>query len=296
MVAKRRDGEVGDLQAGVVPAAGESQAALWNGVAGQAWVDAQAWLDAMFEPFAQVLADAVVADGATHVLDVGCGTGATTLAIAQRLGARGRCVGIDLSAPMSQCARARAARAGIAAAFVCADAQAHAFAPASFDAIVSRFGIMFFDDPLRAFTNLRRAARPAARLHGVVWRSAAENAFMTTAERALAARLPQLPARRSGAPGPFALADRATVIDCLARSGWTAIEVTSLERVCTLPVAGLSPCMTRLGPLGRVWPMLDTVAQEEAAAALQAAFAPYRQGSVLRFTAACWQVRARAPG
>ena len=158
-------------------------------------------------------------DPGSRVLDVGCGTGSTTLAVARRLGAKGRCIGIDISEPMIAAARARAEREGTPASFIRADAQTHAFEPASFDMIISRFGVMFFDDSVRAFANLRRAARDDAELRFIAWRSAAENPFMTTAERAAAPLLPNLPARRPDAPGQFAFADRRRVYSILEESG-----------------------------------------------------------------------------
>src|SRR5438270_1708240 len=166
--------------------ANDEQTKLWNGLAGRAWVETQEALDRMFEPFERLLVEAAAAKAARGVLDVGCGTGSTTLAIARRLGASARCVGLDISAPMIAVAQGRAEREGSPARFITADAQRHAFEPASFDMIVSRFGVMFFDDPVGAFANLRRAARDGAELRCIAWRSAAENPFMTTAERAAA--------------------------------------------------------------------------------------------------------------
>ncbi|MBW8720333.1 MAG: class I SAM-dependent methyltransferase, partial [Variovorax paradoxus] len=171
------------------------QAALWNGRGGRAWVDAQESLDQLFAPFENLLVDEARAASAQRVLDVGCGTGATTLAIAGVLGAAGHCVGADISEPMIAAARVRAERAGIPASFICGDVQRHAFEPASFDLVVSRFGVMFFDSPVQAFANLRHAAKDGAMLRAIAWRSAAENPFMTTAERAAAPLLPNLPAR-----------------------------------------------------------------------------------------------------
>ena len=104
-------------------------------------------------------------------------------------------------------ARARAAEEGSAATFISADAETHRFEPPTFDTIVSRFGVMFFGDPVRAFTNLRLAASKDAALTCIVWRSAAENPFMTTAERAAAPLLPDIPPRRTDGPGQFAWAD-----------------------------------------------------------------------------------------
>src|SRR5262245_28169262 len=104
----------------------DDQAKRWNGPAGQAWVDAQESVDRMFKPLEDLLA-AAVHESTRQVLDIGCGTGATTLAIARRLGANGRCAGIDISEPMIGAARARAEREHVAAEFICADAKGHAF-------------------------------------------------------------------------------------------------------------------------------------------------------------------------
>src|SRR5579872_4643836 len=164
--------------------ANTEQATLWNGVAGLAWVELQALLEHVLKPFETRLLEVVGANEPGHLLDVGCGTGGTTLAAARALGARGHCTGVDISDPMIAAARVRAESAGIAADFICADAQTHRFEASSFDMIISRFGVMFFDDPVRAFANFRRAARDDAELCVIVWRTAAENPFMMTAERA----------------------------------------------------------------------------------------------------------------
>jgi SAM-dependent methyltransferase len=135
--------------------ANAQQIAQWNGCAGRGWVEAQESLDRMFEPFEDLLVEAVEARGAQRVLDIGCGTGSTTLAVARRLAGRGEAVGIDISEPMMALVRARAERASNPPRFIC---QTHALESVSFDMIVSRFGTMFFDDPVRAFENLRRGA------------------------------------------------------------------------------------------------------------------------------------------
>src|SRR5262245_44619261 len=126
-------------------------AARWNGPSGQGWVQTQSLMDGMYQPIEDLLVEAVAARPRAAVLDVGCGTGATTVAVAERLG--GRCVGADISEPMLTAARARAEQRGVAADFVQADVQQHEWPPGEFDAIMSRFGVMFFDDPVQAFTN-----------------------------------------------------------------------------------------------------------------------------------------------
>lgn len=273
----------------------EDQNALWNGAAGRAWVEAQTLLDRMFAPFEPMLVETCVAAGGGRVLDVGCGTGATTLAMARRLGVAGRCVGVDVSAPMISLARRRAVEAGLAVDFVEADAQRHPFPPAGFDAIVSRFGVMFFDDPVAAFARLREAARPEAALRVVVWRDAGENPFMTVAERAAAPLLPGSSAQRSGGPGQFAFADPERVRDVLRGGGWRDIALTPIDVACTLPVADLPGYLARMGPVGRRLERVDEALRAEVLAAVDAACAPYVHGDEMRFTAACWRVDARAP-
>ena len=271
----------------------DEQAALWNGVAGTAWVDMQRLLDGIFAPLEIALLDALPTH-ARSVLDVGCGTGATTLAIAGRLGEGGSCTGIDVSEPMLALARARAERAGVRAEFTRADAQRHAFSPGIFDAIASRLGVMFFDDPVAAFGNLRRAARTGGTLHCIAWRGAAENPFMTAAERGAASLLPHLAPREANGPGQFAFADPGYVRGLLVEAGWHDAVVRPLDRTCAFATAELVPYLTRLGPLGRVLPTIDGAMRARVVDAALDAFAPHVHGEEVSFNAACWIIEARA--
>lgn len=275
---------------------GGEQSALWNGPAGESWVALQPVLDRMLAPFAALLVETAGQVSATRVLDVGCGAGSTTLAVARQLGASARCEGIDVSAPLIAAAEAQAAGQGLPVRFVCDDAQAHAFEPASFDLILSRFGVMFFDDPVRAFANLRRAARTGASLHFVAWRSPVDNPFMTTAERAAATLLPALPASDPNAPGQFAFADRTRVQRILEDSGWSQVDIRPIDLPCRFAERDLKPYLTRLGPLGRQLTGLDAATRERVVGQVRAAFDPFVDGAEVCFTAACWDVRARAPG
>ncbi|CAL9366010.1 class I SAM-dependent methyltransferase [Streptomyces sp. XY006] len=269
----------------------DDQSARWNGPAGHAWVDLHEVLDGMFRPFEELLVEAVATQHAGSVLDVGCGTGAVTRAVARRAG---HCVGIDLSEPMIGAARAYAEREGVPASFVRGDAQEYAFEPAGFDAVVSRFGVMFFADPVRAFTNLRGAVKDGGALRLVVWRGPEENPFMTTAERAAAPFVPDLPPRRPDQPGQFSFADPERVHRILAESGWAGIDLRPVDAVCTLPEKELVRYFTRLGPLGLVLPGADEATRARIVDAVRPAFEPFVQGPDVRFTAACWAVSAQA--
>lgn len=279
---------------GVARGSDDDQAARWKGPGGNAWVELQTVLDGMFKPFEELLVGAVTATDAGRVLDVGCGTGGVTLAVARRLGPAGRCVGVDISDPVIAAARARAERDGTPASFVLGDAQDHGFEPATFDAVVSRFGVMFFSDSVRAFANLRRAARDAALLRFVAWRGPAENPFMTTAERAAAPLLPGLPVRHPDEPGQFAFADPDRIHRILAESGWAGTDVQPLDVACALPESELVHYLTRLGPVGLALDGVDEQTRARVVDTVRAAFDPFVQGTEVRFTAACWLVDAHA--
>ena len=269
-------------------------AALWGGTGASGWIASQDVIDRMFQPIEDLLVDAIAAEPTSAVLDVGCGTGSTTVAVARRLGASGRCTGVDISEPMIAAARERAERARASATFVVADAQTYPLEEAGFDAIMSRFGVMFFNDMIAAFRNLRRAARAGARLRCVAWRSPADNPFMTTAERAAAPLLPDLPVRRPDEPGQFAFADRDRVRRILDDSGWTAIDLQPIDVPCAIPERDLVRYLTQLGPVGRMLQQADDSLRARVLAVVRPAFDPYVHGAEVRFSAACWMVAARA--
>lgn len=263
----------------------------WNGAAGQSWVAAQDALDEMFKPFEDLLVEMAASTPRAAVLDIGCGTGSTTIAIQRRLGPGTPCVGVDISAPMLEHARSRSG-SGEAPRFVCADAETHAFEHDHFDLLVSRFGVMFFNDPVRALTNLRATARQQADLCFIVWRSPAENPFMTTAERAAASILPNIPPRIPDAPGQFGFADSTRVRRLLTESGWNRIAIEPLDVACSFPESALARYATRLGPLASVLREADEATQAGVLEKVLPAFAPYVHGGRVTFTAACWTISA----
>ena len=276
------------------PQAHVTQAELWNARAGLIWVEQQQLLDRLLAPFEQQLTGIVTGSEAREVLDIGCGAGATTLAVARWLAGKGRCTGLDISAPLVEAARRRAAAEGVAnAGFILGDAQRHPFVPDSFDAVISRFGVMFFEDPEAAFANLRRAMRTGGELAFVAWRSREENPFMTTAERAAAPFLPEMPAPDPDGPGQFAFADPDRMRRILA-SGWREVDIQPLDVPCALPEPDLTTYVTRMGRVGVLLPELDPVARDRAATAIRRAFDGFTTSGVAQFNAACWLVRARA--
>lgn len=271
-----------------------SERERWNGPAGKAWVDARPMMDAMLRPLQDLLAAAPARYGARHVLDVGCGTGSTTMAIADALPAGGTVVGADISATMLEEATSRATAAGSPARFVVDDVQTHPFPAGAFDLVVSRFGVMFFEDPVAAFSNLRRATRPGGHALLIAWRTAADNPFMTTAERAVAPLLPDLPPRKTSGPGQFSFGDAAMVREVLTNAGWHDVAIAPLDVPCAFPAAAIDRYITGVGPVGLALREADDVTRERVLAVAREALAPFVHGDDVRYTAACWAITARA--
>lgn len=203
----------------------------WNEAAGPVWVEHQERLDAQLAPLgARARERAAIAAG-ERVLDVGCGCGGTTLEIAAHVGASGRVVAVDLSQPMLELARERAQRAGVGERieFRRDDAQTAALEPGGYDVVYSRFGVMFFDDPVAAFANLRRALRPEGRLAFVCWQRREKNPWMMAPAMAAAQHVAFPAPPPPDAPGPFAFGDPDRVRGILADAGFAAPEVDALE-------------------------------------------------------------------
>lgn len=267
-------------------------AAYWDR-AGQVWVEHQALLDRLMAPIAEAVVEAAGLVNGESVLDVGCGGGATTFAAAWRVGPTGRAVGVDISGALVELARRRAGEDGIEGVeFLLADAQAHVFDPA-FDAVVSRFGVMFFPDPVAAFANLRRALRPGGRLAFAAWRAPEENPLSLIPLRAAAPLLPEPPRFEKDAPGRFALADPARIQAILSSSGWRDVTVTPLDVVSPLSFDELMTMSLRVGPLNPILKTADEALRRKVEAAVAAALAPWAPNGAGVMGSACWLVTAK---
>ena len=196
------------------------QVAYWNGPAGQRWADRQAAQDVLLKPVADLVIDRAKLKPGERVIDVGCGSGATTIAFAREVAPSGHVLGVDISGPMLERARQSAPK-DLPIDFVLADATVYPFEPASFDVLASRFGVMFFADPALSFANMRKALRPSGRLAFACWREPRENPFFMAPLQAAYKHVPKLPQQGPEDPGPFAFASEARVRRILDAAGFT---------------------------------------------------------------------------
>jgi SAM-dependent methyltransferase len=201
----------------------------WNESGGAVWVALQSLLDKQLAPLGEEVMRSLDLKAGEHVLDVGCGCGDTSLRLAERVGPGGAVLGVDVSAPMLAVARRAAEASGSGAAFRVADAGSDDLGEHVFDAVFSRFGVMFFADPAAAFSNIRASIKPGGRLGFVCWRQLDDNAWMNAPLRAAAAHLPAPPESDPLAPGPFAFADGDRVRRILADAGFSAIKVRRFD-------------------------------------------------------------------
>jgi SAM-dependent methyltransferase len=275
------------------PAPNARQATYWNEQAGPTWAELQAPLDRQLAPLGARAIAALAPKPGERILDVGCGAGAASLELARAVGPGGGVTGVDISRPLLEVARGRAA--GLAGVnFLEADAQTHPFEPASFDAVFSRFGVMFFADPPAAFANIRRALKPGGRLAFVCWREPALNPVMTLAMSAALAHVEPPPPPEPGAPGPFAFADPEHVRRVLSAGGFTDIALTPFEaKIGSGDLETTVALSLRVGPLGgllRENPDKRDVVIE----AVREAYRPHQGPDGVKLDSATWIVTARA--
>jgi ubiquinone/menaquinone biosynthesis C-methylase UbiE len=279
--------------------ANTAQIDYWNDLAGNNWTDMQEQLDSQLLPYAEAVFGAAAVKPGEHGIDVGCGCGATTLELARRVGPGGEALGIDVSSVMLERARSRAREAGLAnARFECADAQTHPFTPARFDLLISRFGVMFFDDPPTAFNNLRRALKPGGRLAFVCWQAGASNPWMLLPTMAVMQHVTIEAPADPLAPGPFAFADVERVRGILEQAGFTNVKADAFLRDMVVgggpDVEDALRMLMRLGPASRALAQVDAATRKAAIDAVREVLAPFQTADGVRMASAAWVVTARA--
>jgi SAM-dependent methyltransferase len=276
------------------------QIRYWNDESGPKWVALHATIDDQIAPFGLVAIERAGVRAGESVLDIGCGCGATSLQLAERVGPSGSVTGLDISEPMLARARERAAECGLTQlAFGNGDAQTFAFDAGSYDLVYSRFGVMFFQDPTAAFANLRSALRPGGRVAFVCWQEIGSNPWMLVPLLAAAKHIPLPAPPAEGGPGPFAFADPEHVRAILTGAGFRDIDIASHEAELTLAGGGdleqVVDFVLQMGPAGQALREAEPVARTGAREAVQEALEPYLSPEGVRLASATWIVSASNP-
>ncbi len=273
-----------------------AQSEYWNTVAGETWAQFQEPLDRQIEPLGLAGTGALQPVPGEHIIDIGCGCGQTSLALAARVAPSGSVVGIDLSRPMLEVARQRPRpAANLRLDFRQLDAQDGDIGRFGFDAAFSRFGVMFFSDPVAAFRNIRASLKPGGRLVFVCWRPLAENPWMLAPLQAARPFIPPVAPPDPTAPGPFAFADAGRVRAILSNAGFASVTTEPFD--ARIGGGDLEQSLTlalRVGPLGsalREHPELSGKVTGTVRELLSKYLTP---GGVL-MPSAVWIVRARTP-
>ena len=275
-----------------------AQIAYWNDRAAVTWTAFQERLDAQLEPIAALALDAAAPAPGERAIDIGCGCGATLLALAERLRPSGDVVGLDISEPMAARARQRIDAAGLTnARVIISDAATHSFADRRADLLFSRFGVMFFADPVAAFANLRAAMRPNGRLLFAAWRPLADNPWFSVPLEAARPLLPPQPPPDPEAPGPFALADQPRTLGIFAAAGWK--DVTLARHDVPLPIAAAGQIQsaaefaTQFGALGRILTEQAPETRPRVQDAVAAALTSYDSPVGIVLPGSIWLISAR---
>ncbi len=267
------------------------QAAFWNGPGGKSWIASYERIQKSIAGFSESVLAAAAAKPGEKVLDVGCGTGTTTGKLAAAVGDKGHVLGVDISEPLVDVAREQKL---MNATFAVSDAATYPFDPATFDLVFSRFGVMFFADPVVAFKNLQRALKPTGRLVFVCWRTPPENPWGLVPMQAALPHLP--PYERPGPedPGQYAFGDRARVERILKAAGFGVPTFEKLDQM-TLMGKDVPEVLDNLGKFGPLARLFKEATPEQVAAAKESigkVLVPHVTADGVKLAGACWLVSA----
>ena len=274
------------------------QIAYWNGSAGRRWVQRQEEQDTLLAPVAEALLDRAAPGTGEFVLDIGCGWGGMAVALARRVLPGGRVLGLDVSELMLGRARELLPQ-GLPLELARGDATVYPFEPGRADLLFSRFGVMFFADPARAFANMRKGLRSGARVAFACWREPRENPWLMLPLEQAYRHVPRLPEVGPEDPGAFSFAAEPRVRDILGRAGFTAVHLEPVGLSLDLAVGGgLDAAVgtaVGIGPTSRALEGQPAELQAAAVESIRAALAKHRTANRVPLAGAIWIVTAINP-
>ncbi len=276
-----------------------AEAEQWAGDMGREWSRKAKALDRQLAPAGEAGMRALAPQPGERILDLGCGSGATTEALSRAVGPDGNVTGADISADQIAVARARPGNAN--ADFIVGDAQTHPFEDAAFDALFSRFGCMFFGDPIAAFTNLHRALKPGARAVLVAWRALAMNPWAGIPAKVGADVLGPVDPPPPGTPGPFAWAEPEIFAPIFEGAGfrdtkWSEVPITLEvgDGDDPNPVVRAVAMLLRIGPLARRLKGAPPEVRDRIGEALAPSLTPFIKADWVRMPGVIWIIETRA--
>jgi SAM-dependent methyltransferase len=279
-----------------VAAFNSEQREFWGGVGGERWVAQQNVRDAMLGDFGRAVLLEANARAGEVVIDVGCGCGETTVALAQAVGENGAVTAVDISKPILREAESQLASFPNAR-VVLADAATFSFPTGEADLVFSRFGVMFFGDPRAAFMNLRKAMKPGGRLVFACWRSPKENTWLTAPAEAISMHFPIQPPPDPDAPSPFAFADPDKVSRILTDAGFTRPAFIKIDQVMDLAsgsgIEGAVKSAMEFGPVARTLDGAGDDLRRVVGETLRTFFKPRLVDGRIELAAAVWIVIAK---
>jgi len=271
--------------------------AYWNGPGGERWVSHQRMQDALLAPVAERLMERAAARAGEFVLDIGCGAGTTSIALARQVAPTGRVLGVDVSAPLLERARQHAP-AGLPVEFALGDATVYPFEPDRADVLFSRFGVMFFREPARSFTNMRGGLRSGGRVVFACWREPRENPWMMTPLQAVYKHVPKMPPVGPEDPGPFAFAAEERVRRILNGAGFADVAMEPHNLAMDIAIGrGLDAAVDgslQIGPASRALQGHPPAVVDAAKASIREALSPFVKGPSVLLQGSIWIVTARA--
>ena len=273
----------------------QDQKEFWNEKKGKIWVSLEKHIDKMLNPLGDHAIKILEPKDGEKILDVGCGTGSTTQNLSKLVGDSGLITGMDISEPILDFAKKQSNSKKINNInFILADAQNFQFLTKSYDAIFSRFGIMFFEDPIAAFKNIKKSLKNKGRLTFICWRKRDENDWITLSSNIASNFLELPPNANPKEPGPFAFEDSGYIEEILIKSGWKNITIKNHNQniIVGETVNITAEFLSRMGPMSVPFENADQYTQRKVKEALKECYSKYNTSNGVEFNFSTWIVSA----